>query len=334
MTIRIGVHNGNPSLFFLARLEHVLDTFDEPLELYFYGDGTRTARLLAEGTIDIGGTGSTPPLIAQADGLPLVYVAASAPRPGHGALVTAVPGPDGGVHTVADLRGKPVAFAEGSWHTHFLAELLDGAGLAYQDVEPRAPGPKTADLLRKGEVAAWVAQGADLVRAEASPDLVVLAGTAGVVPDRSVFFTRPDFAATRPRAVAALAGALRQADEWVKANPREAAHLAEEALGGSVDAWEVALARFPWRLEPITPRFLDEQQEAADILYAQNLLRRPIDVSEAANPDLAPVVAEALTAVAGRGETPADKRRVRIGSARSRSRRGMNAAVAHRSQRA
>ncbi|MEV6982242.1 ABC transporter substrate-binding protein [Sphaerisporangium sp. NPDC051017] len=330
MTIRIGVHNGNPSLFFLARLEHVLDTFDEPLELYFYGDGTRTARLLAEGTIDIGGTGSTPPLTAQADGLPLVYVAASAPRPGHGALVTAAPGPDGGIGAVADLRGKAVAFAEGSWHTHFLAELLDGAGLAYQDIEPRAPGPKTAELVRKGEIAAWVAQGADLVKAEASPDLAVLVGTTGVVPDRSVFFTRPDFAATRPRAVAALVGALRRADEWARDNPREAAHLAEEAVGGSVDAWEVALGRLPWRLEPVTSRFLDEQQEAADLLYAQKLLRRPIDVCEAADPDLAPVVTEALAVPAPRGEAPTTRRRARAGSTRNRPARGV--AVAHRSQ--
>ncbi|MCW2876609.1 MAG: sulfonate transporter substrate-binding protein [Sphaerisporangium sp.] len=214
MNIRIGVHNNNPSLFFLSRLDHVLDTFDEPLELYFYADGTRTGDLLAEGAIDFGGTGSSPPLTAQAAGLPIVYAAASAPLPDDGGFVTGTGGP--------------------------------------RDAVPQA------------------------------------------APARSVFFTRRDFAESRPDAVAALVRALKQADDWAKVNLREAAHLIEEAVGGSVDAWETTLARLPWRLEPVGAEFIAEQQEAADVLYAANVLQRPIDVSQAVVPGLELVVAEVL----------------------------------------
>ncbi|WP_405140609.1 ABC transporter substrate-binding protein [Sphaerisporangium sp. NBC_01403] len=322
MTIRIGVHNGNPSLFFLSRLDHVLDTFEEPLELYFYADGTRTGELLAEGAIDFGGTGSTPPLTAQAAGLPIVYVAASAPRPGHGALLVATPDPEetaprsSPVRSIADLAGRPVAFGVGSWQTHFLAKLLAGAGLSYQDIEPRAVGREAVRWLRTGEIAAWVAQGADLVKAETSGKTVTLAGTAGVISNRSVFFTRRDFAETRPGAVAAFVRALQQADDWARANPREAAHLMVEAVGGSVDAWEIALARLPWRLEPAGAEFLAEQQEAADILYAADYLRRPVDISNATTPDLEPVVSTALTTPEPRKREPTRPEPLRIGTAR------------------
>ncbi|WP_424535470.1 ABC transporter substrate-binding protein [Sphaerisporangium viridialbum] len=322
MTIRIGVHNGNPSLFFLSRLDHVLDTFEEPLELYFYADGTRTGELLAEGAIDFGGTGSTPPLTAQAAGLPIVYVAASAPRPGHGALLVATPDPEetaprsGPVRSIADLAGRPVAFGVGSWQTHFLAKLLAEAGLSYQDIEPRAVGREAVRWLRTGEIAAWVAQGADLVKAETSGKTVTLAGTAGVISNRSVFFTRRDFAETRPGAVAAFVRALQQADDWARANPREAAHLMVEAVGGSVDAWEIALARLPWRLEPAGAEFLAEQQEAADILYAANYLRRPVDISDATAPDLEPLVAAALATPEPRKREPTRPDPLRIGTAR------------------
>ncbi|GAA0388133.1 sulfonate ABC transporter substrate-binding protein [Microbispora corallina] len=289
MTVRIGVHNHNPSLFFLSRLEHVLDDIGEPVELYFYADPARTCDLLAEGAVDIGGTGSVPPLAGQAAGLPIVYAAVSAPRPGRAALLVA---PDGPVRSVADLRDRPVALVAGSWQTHFLAALLDRHGLSYQDIEPRPAGPEAREWLRTGEVAAWVAQGADLVEAEGG--LRTLSGTLGVVADRSVFTTRRDFAEGRPEAVAAVARGLRQADAWARANLREAAHLTVEAVGGSVDSWEMALARLPWRLEPVTPVFVAEQQEAADVLYAGRVLADRVRVRAAVVPSLEPYVGAAL----------------------------------------
>jgi sulfonate transport system substrate-binding protein len=258
-----------------------------------YADGTRTGRLLADGVIDFGGTGSTPPLTAQALRLPIAYAAASAPRPGHGALLAA----EGGfVTSPADLKGRPVALAVGSWQTHFVAKLLAAAGLSYQDIEPRPAGPEAGEWLRSGEVAAWVAQGADLVDAERSGETVTLSGTAGVVPDRSVFFTRRDFAEDSPHTVASIVRALHEADDWARLNPRAAAVLTAEAAGGSADSWEIALRRLPWRLEPISAGFLAEQQEAADTLADAGFLPDRIDVSAASVAALDGAVAAVLDA--------------------------------------
>ncbi|GII91641.1 hypothetical protein Ssi02_18720 [Sinosporangium siamense] len=277
----------------LSHLDHLL----AGIEVHRYTDGTTTGRLLADGVFDVGGTGSTPPLAAQAAGLPIVYAAASAPRPGHGALLVAKDGP---VTGVADLAGRPVAFGVGSWQTHFLAKLLAVAGLSYRDIEPRRATSDSGPDLLTGVVAGWVAQGAELVEAERSGRYTRLAVTGEVITDRSVYFTSRYVAEERPEVVATVVKALREADRWAVEHPREAAEITAAALGGTAGSWETALKRLPWALEPVTPEFLAEQQEGADILAAAGYLPGPIDVRAAVVPALNTAVASVLAEAAAR----------------------------------
>ncbi|MFJ9604929.1 ABC transporter substrate-binding protein [Kitasatospora sp. NPDC101176] len=297
MTVTLGVHASNPSLYYLARLPYLdeeLAPLGEAGAFHHYTDGTRTGALLAEGTIDFGGTGSTPPVTAQAAGHDIAYAAVSAPRPDHGALLVLDAGP---VRTVADLAGGTVVLGVGSWQTHLLAKALRAHGLSYgQDVTPvrPAPGEDQAARLRDGEIAGWIAQGAELAAARRSGDFRELVRTGDVITDRSVFFTRREFAADRPEVVAAIAAALARADAWVAAHPAEAARIAAEDLGGSPADWEVALSSLPWRLEPASAAFVAEQQEAADIFHAVGFVDRELTVADAHLPALEAPVAAAL----------------------------------------
>ncbi|MFD8751825.1 ABC transporter substrate-binding protein [Kitasatospora sp. NPDC059577] len=297
MTVTLGVHASNPSLYYLARLPYLdeeLAPLGETGAFHHYADGTRTGALLADGTIDFGGTGSTPPITAQAAGHDLVYAAVSAPRPDHGALLVSAAGP---VRTVADLRGGTVVLGVGSWQTHLLAKALHGQGLTYGGdvtaVRPAA-GEDQARRLREGEIAGWIAQGAELAAARRSGDLRELIRTGDVITDRSVFFTRREFATGRPEVVAAITGALRRADAWAAAHPAEAAAIAAGELGGTVADWRTALAALPWRLEPATAGFVAEQQEAADIFRTVGFIDRALTVADAHLPALEAPVAAAL----------------------------------------
>ncbi|MFE6050279.1 ABC transporter substrate-binding protein [Kitasatospora sp. NPDC056446] len=297
MTVTLGVHASNPSLYYLARLPYLdeeLAPLGETGAFHHYADGTRTGALLADGTIDFGGTGSTPPITAQAAGHDLVYAAVSAPRPDHGALLVPASGP---ARTVADLKGGTVVLGIGSWQTHLLAKALHAVGLTYgEDVTPERPaaGADQARRLRDGEIAGWIAQGAELAAARRSGEFRELIRTGDVITDRSVFFTRRDFAAGRPEVVAAIATALRRADAWVAANPAEAAAIAAGELGGTAEDWQSALAALPWRLEPATAGFVAEQQEAADIFHRVGFIDRALTVADAHLPALEAPVAAAL----------------------------------------
>ncbi|MFC8229686.1 ABC transporter substrate-binding protein [Streptomyces sp. NPDC057287] len=285
MTITIGVHSSNPSLYHLYHLSRLgfaqeeLAALDETVAFFPYTDGVRTGELLTQGVIDFGGTGSTPPVTAQAAGHDLVYTAVSAPRPEHGALL--VP-EDSSVRTVAGLRGTTVHLAIGSWQTHLIAKALDDAGLSYaEDITAVRSNGDSERLLRAGEIGAWVAQGPELAAARRTGGLRTLVATGDVISDRSVFFTRRDVAENRPEVVEALTRAIRRADDWAAANPRAAAEIAAADLGGSADDWETALRALPWRTEAVSDAFIAEQQEAADIFHRTGFIDRPVEVAAA-----------------------------------------------------
>ncbi|MFE0776304.1 ABC transporter substrate-binding protein [Streptomyces sp. NPDC058861] len=282
MTVVIGVHRSNPSLYHLSRLgyaEQELAALGETVAWHPYTDGVRTGAHLADGTIDFGGTGSTPPVTAQAAGHDIVYVAVSAPRPDHGALLVPEDSP---VRTVADLKGGTVHLAVGSWQTHLVAKALDDAGLSYAtDITPVRGGSGSEQELRSGGITAWVAQGAELAAARRAGGLRVLVRTGDVISDRSVFFTRRDLAEERPEVVEALVRALRRADEWAAAHPREAAGIAAADQGGTVDDWETALRALPWAIEEVTEEFVAEQQRAADIFHRTGFVDRAVTVADA-----------------------------------------------------
>ncbi|MGW1027695.1 ABC transporter substrate-binding protein [Streptomyces sp. NPDC002577] len=282
MTITIGVHDSNPSLYYLSRLDYAaeeLAAVGETAAFHPYTNGVRTGPFLTEGVIDFGGTGSTPPITAQAAGHDIVYTAVSAPRPDHGALLVTE---DSHVRSVADLKGGTIHLAIGSWQTHLIAKALDDAGLSYaNDVTAERSSDDSEKLLRSGEIAAWVAQGAQLAAARRTGGVRVLIPTGEVITDRSVFFTRRELAEQRPEVVEALTRALRRADDWAAAHPREAAQIAAEHQGGTAGDWETALRALPWRIEEVSDAFLAEQQEAADIFVRTGFIERPVRVANA-----------------------------------------------------
>ncbi|MFI8435404.1 ABC transporter substrate-binding protein [Streptomyces sp. NPDC079020] len=285
MTVTIGVHSSNPSLFHLYHLSRLgfaqeeLAPLGESVVFHPYSNGVRTGELLTRGVIDFGGTGSTPPVTAQAAGHDLVYTAVSAPRPEHGALLVPEDSP---LRTVADLKGAVVHLAVGSWQTHLIAKALDDAGLSYaDDITAVRSSPDSEQLLRTGDITAWVAQGAELAAARRTGGLRTLVRTGDVITDRSVFFTRRGFAESRPEVVEALGRALQRADDWAAAHPRRAAEIAAADLGGEADDWESALRALPWRIEAVTEEFLAEQQEAADIFHRTGFIERPVTVATA-----------------------------------------------------
>ncbi|MGW5928938.1 ABC transporter substrate-binding protein [Streptomyces anulatus] len=285
MTITIGVHASNPSLYHLYHLtrhgfaQQELEPLGESVAFHPYSNGVRTGELLSRGVIDFGGTGSTPPVTAQAAGHDLVYTAVSAPRPEHGALLVPEDSP---LRTAADLKGKTVHLAIGSWQTHLIAKALDDAGLSYaDDITAERTTENSEQLLRTGAVAAWVAQGPQLAAARRTGGLRPLIRTGDVITDRSVFFTRRALAEQRPEIIDALTRALRRADDWAAAHPRDAARIASADLGGTVEDWESALSALPWRIEEVGDAFLAEQQEAADIFHRTGFIERPVTVAHA-----------------------------------------------------
>ncbi|REE96878.1 ABC transporter substrate-binding protein [Thermomonospora umbrina] len=302
MALRVGYFPSNNSLWVLRHrgiLERTIPDV-EWVDLRTLPPGDRPAPTeglptlhgdhLFDGGYDFIGTGSTPPVTAQAKGHDIAYVAISGPRHENGRLIARE---DSGITSPADLKGRRVALGHGSWQTTLLLFALDGAGLTWNDIEPVDAGPDAADLFLDGKVDAWVGSYPHLSRVESEASVRTLVETDGLFSHRSLWFTRRDFAERRRDELAAIVSALQESDAWIRENPREAAALFAADDGGSVDAWANALRRRPFGLRPVTDEFVAEQQRAADLFHANGLVDRHVTVADAVLPDLATLVAPA-----------------------------------------
>lgn len=288
MSVRVGYFPSNNSLWVLRHrgiLERTLPDVTwvdlrslDPGERPAPHDGLPSVHgdHLFDGGYDFIGTGSTPPVTAQAKGHDIVYAGISGSRHENGRLVVRSDSP---VESVADLKGRRIALGHGSWQTTLLLFALDEAGLGWRDVEPVDAGVNAADLLVSGEVDAWVGSYPALSRVESQTRTLV--ETEGLFSHRSLWFTRRDFAQERPEELAAIVAALQESDAWIQENPRQAAELFAADDGGSVDDWENALRRRPFGLHPVSPEFVAEQQRAADLFHANGLIDRKITVADA-----------------------------------------------------
>ncbi|HYS66292.1 MAG TPA: ABC transporter substrate-binding protein [Paraburkholderia sp.] len=276
--LRVGVHPNNLHLQ-LAALAWNRSEDRPDIEFVNYAEGRDTGQLIAERVIDVGGTGSTPPLIAQSLGTPLVYVAASAPRKTNGAILALADGPKD-IHALA---GKRVALLDGSFHTHFLAAALDRAGHALEEVTRVELSPaESLGALERREVDAWIAMEPLLSDALANKPVRALEWIGDFVANRSVFWAHQSAAIEHAPALNALFDSLVRLGKDVTRDPAPFATLLADAGIGNVSeqAWLTALRQRDWSLHTVDETILGEQQAEADLLFRCGVLTRAVDVRE------------------------------------------------------
>ena len=153
--VRLGWQKGS-AILVLARKQQVIEQRLKTLgvdsvkwvEFQF---GPPMLEALGAGAIDLGPVGDTPPIFAQAGGSNLVYAAAT-PSAQHAVLVPK----HSPIKTVADLKGKKVAFGKGSSAHNVTVKALAIAGLTTKDIEPTYLFPADATAaFNGGNIDAW-----------------------------------------------------------------------------------------------------------------------------------------------------------------------------------
>jgi ABC-type nitrate/sulfonate/bicarbonate transport system substrate-binding protein len=273
--MRIGVHPNNLHL----RLASAWPGAFAGLDPIFvpYSEGRDTAALLESGAIHFGGTGSTPPIEADARGLGVEYVAASAPRPANGAIFVRA---DSDLNSIADLAGRRISLIDGSFHTYLLARSLEGEGLALADVERVESGTRDslAELL-EGRVDAWVAMSPRLEKAIGHAGLRLIVRCGATIPNRSLFWSLARIGLSAAE-TAGIASELARIGSEIAADPVRAARLlAENDRGGTgADAWERVVRSRDFSVVPVDAAVLAEQQEEADTLFRHGHFDRAVAI--------------------------------------------------------
>lgn len=236
------------------------------------------------GSIDFGDVGEAPPIFAQAAGAPLVYAGATVPRPALEAVVVPKGSP---IRTVADLKGKRVAYNKGSNVHYFLVKLLEKNGLKYSDVQSVFLAPADARAaFERGAVDAWIIWDPFLAAAQKQLDARLLADATGVVNNRAYYFTSREFATKNADVLRVAIEELNAIDNWAAANQGAAAAELAAVLGLDKSITELYLGRARFGTAPITREILAEQQAIADTFFDLKLIPKRLNLLHAAPVDL------------------------------------------------
>lgn len=236
------------------------------------------------GSIDFGDVGEAPPIFAQAAGAPLVYAGSTVPRP---ALEAVIVPKDSSIRSVADLKGKRVAYNKGSNVHYFLVKLLEKHGLRYADVQSVFLAPPDARAaFERGAVDAWVIWDPFLASAQKTLDARLLADAQGVVNNRAYYFTSRDYATRNADVLRIAIEEINQVDLWVAKNKAEAATELAGVLGLDKSVTELFVGRAGYGTAPVTREILAEQQQIADAFHALKLIPKPLNLLHAAPVDL------------------------------------------------
>jgi sulfonate transport system substrate-binding protein len=169
--------------------------------------------------IDIGTMGDLPASLAARSGLPVVAVAVDRPI-GASEYLLAKPG----ITTIAQLRGKPVAYTTGTAEQAFALRALHSAGLTQRDVQQ-----VNVSLLQLGTVLQAGSADASVVSVEQKvdyqqghPGARVLASIDDVAPPSYGYLLATTAALASPAkraAIGDLTKRLIRAGNWEKAHP-------------------------------------------------------------------------------------------------------------------
>ena len=232
------------------------------------------------GSIDFGDVGEAPPIFAQAAGAPLVYAGATVPRPALEAVIV----PSGSaIRSVADLKGKRVAYNKGSNVHYFLVKLLEKHGLKYADVQSVFLAPADARAaFEKGAVDAWIIWDPFLASAQKTLGARILADATGVVNNRAYYFSSRDFASRHPEVLRIAVEEINAIDRWAAKNKDAAATELSAVLGLDTAITRLYLDRAQFGTAPVTREILAEQQAIADAFFDLKLIPKKLNLLHAA----------------------------------------------------
>jgi sulfonate transport system substrate-binding protein len=232
------------------------------------------------GAIDFGDVGEAPPIFAQAAGAPLVYAGASLPRPRLEAIIVPKGSP---IKTVADLKGKRIAYNKGSNVHYFLVQLLQKNGLAYNDVQSIfLPPPDARAAFEKGSVDAWIIWDPFLAAAQQTLQAQVLVDATGVANNRAYYFTSREFATNNVDVLRIALEEIKAIDIWISKNKPAAATELGQALGIDKSIIEIFLNRVNYGTIAVNQEILAEQQNIADTFFELKLIPKRINLLHAA----------------------------------------------------
>jgi sulfonate transport system substrate-binding protein len=282
--LRIGYQKSSTLMLWLkghGALEAALAPHQLAISWHEFNAGLPLLEALNVGALDLSAdVADAVPPFALAAGARLTYWASEAPSPQAQAIVVRGDSP---ITSVAQLKGRKVAFTKGAGVHFLLLQALQRAGLSLRDIEPIFLSPADGRAaFEGGNVAAWVIWDPFLAAVQRQAGARVLVDGQGLSAYRRFYLAATPFAQKRPEVLARLYAELQRAGTWIKANAAAAAAWQAPVLGLDEATVAATNAHRSYQLAPVDADSLAEQQRIADAFTAAGVLPRPVAIAQAA----------------------------------------------------
>src|SRR5271157_3907314 len=278
-TLRVGFQKGEPVLM-AAKTNQALEALLGPkgygVEWIEFQFGPPMLEAMRVGSIDIGGVGDTPPIFAQAAHGDLLYIAADRGPP------QAILLPVGSkIQTLADLKGKKLAFGRGSSAHNFVLLVLEKAGLGYNEIEPIYLGPADAGAaFERGAIDAWSIWEPYASLFDNRPGVRTLTTNTEIGEQFSYYLGNGPFVRANPALTAAVVDGFTATAEHARGHRDDVAGVLAAATGIPQEVWSRALSRDPFQVLRMDDELTRSQQKVADSFRALGLVPVDIKVSD------------------------------------------------------
>ena len=278
--IRIGTQKGG--FFPAVRQRHTVEDAFKPLGIEIkwidFQFGPPLLEAINVGSVDFGYVGDAPPIFAQAGGAKIRYAAAVVSRGNNQAILVPQDSP---IKTLADLKGKRIAFGKGSSAHNLLVAALEKAGVAWTDITPVALAPADATAaFTKGAIDAWSIWDPYVALAELKFNARAVAWERDVHESNAFYIVGSDFVQKYPSIVARLNQVFADEGRWSETHHEEVSKAQAEATGVDLEAVRRSVNRSTFQVGPVDQRVIATQQAVADRFAKLGLIPGPVQVAD------------------------------------------------------
>jgi sulfonate transport system substrate-binding protein len=244
-----------------------------------FTSGPPMLQAMGSGSIDVGGVGDAPPVFAAAGGSQIAVVSALKANPDGSAILVPKNSP---IHSVAQLKGKSIAVAQGSSADYHLLAILTKAGLTIKDVTPDYLQPAEGQAaFASNHVAAWDVWSPFIEQAEVQDHARILINGSTIGQTYS-FEVASKAALADPAKAAAIHDYLKLLDQaytWAATHKSVWAATWAKATGLPLSVMTQAVNDDLATPQPITPTVITSEQSVADAFTKAGLIPSQVNFS-------------------------------------------------------
>jgi sulfonate transport system substrate-binding protein len=233
---------------------------------------------LNSGQLDLTEAGDVGALASYTNGGKVGVVAVTEPNPHQAGIVVPKDSP---IKTVADLKGKKVAFLKSTNSYPAILHVLATAGLKEEDIQiVQVTGPDAAAAFASGQLDARSNIDPDMADQNEKLGAHILTDYDGYGENLYPYIATQAAIKDKPEALRGVVKAIADTIAWADAHPDEQAKLLAAKLGFSESAIKTGYARGAKKLQTIDDAFFARENKVIEEYATLGVIPRKVDAKD------------------------------------------------------